>query len=349
MNRSTNNTFNDLIWLDSTLSSLGYSTSASLENIILILIPAVLGILSEIACFIVFLRIKLEFPLYKYLRAYTVNNLIICCCLFTLFFYTIYTLGDPQSKVNVTTYFVFTTLGFCYLYCTLLDTVILLDRIATFNKRVKQWLKILSPNKQVILLALFAIALAIPYFFFLGPNSLTLPAPDGTIYTIWYSGASAFTNSQAGLVIIIFLQAVSLVVIMLIQIALNIRSVFYVRNHLAKKKTMIQSQNNNYQNVDVKANFMVSILCFISFAENILLTLCTSGTFFFPVQLNIFLLQKITYFALGLRRFTDFFFYLKFNKVFRKQFLADVGSSRQFDSVTGEFSINRVALRTTNH
>lgn len=344
-----NNTSDDSFWLESILSSLGYSTSASAENIILILIPNGLGILSEIACFIVFMRIKIDSALYKYLRAYTVNNLVICCCLFNLFFYSIYTLGDPKSKVNVTTYFIFIVALSSYLYCTLLDTVILLDRIATFNRQVKQWLKIISPYKQVILLLIITIALDIPYFFLIEPTSLTLTSPYGTVYTLWYSGASPFASSQAGFAIIIFLLVVNYFIVMFIQIALNICSLFYVRKHLAEKKALIQSQNNNYQNVDVKASFMVSILCFISFAEHVFLICCSFGTFFYPVQLNIFLLQKITYFALGLRRFTDFFFYLKFNKVFKKQFLVSVGllEASRSRSIDAGFSANRVAPGST--
>lgn len=305
------------------MNSEGYSMWITVDYIMLILVPSILGLLSEIACLVVFLQIRVGSLLFAYLRAYTINNLLICGALFVQFFYTIYTLGDPRTWTIVNSYFNFPFLGLCYLNSTLLDIVILLDRISTFNERLKQWLKLISPLKQIILLALISTVLTIPYFFLYGPVEIKSTSPDGIEYTVWISGSSPLSSTRIGDTLVLLIVALDYIAVMVIQILLNICSLLYIRRHIKDKSTMVgvsQTQSSKFQNVDIKTSLMVTLLCFLSFFEHFLFISCNVGQFFFSKQINFVLLQKITFFGLGMKRFSDFFFYLKFNKVFYKKF-----------------------------
>lgn len=336
------------ISVESIVNSYGYSMWICADNILLVLVPSILGLLSETACFVVFMLIKVNSSLYTYLKAYTVNNFLLCGCLFTEFFYAVYTLGDAKSMTIVNSYFIVPFLGLCYLNGSLLDIVILLERISYFSRRVREWLKMMSLYSQIIILALVSFILTIPFFFLYAPLEIPVYVPDDPDYAVWISGSSTLSSTQAGLAIIILIVTVDYVLVMLVHIALNILSFSYLRKHLKEKKTIMRathSQANNQQNVDVKNSIMVTILCMISFVEHILFICCNIGQFFFDDQINLVLLQRITWFFLAMRRFCDFFFYLYFNKVFRNQFFVTIrmAEDSRVNSANGAIFTNRVS------
>lgn len=314
--------------IDSIILRMGFTLWISADNIIFVLVPNSLAMISEAVCFFVFCRINNNAPLFVYLRAYTINNFLVSSCFFFQFFYASYHLGDPRIKALFNGYFVIAFLGICYVNSTLLDIVILLDRISTFNKRVKDLTKLISPFKQIALLALISIAFTTPYFFLYSPVKRAYTGPDGTVYTVWLSSTSTLVNTNTGFALVILILTTDYILVMMAQITLNVCSMFYIRKHLKEKKAIVgttMTRSNNYQNVDLKMSLMVTILCVVSFAEHLLLVSSYIGLFFFKYTFNLVLLQKITFLSFGIRRFTDVLFYFIFNKVFKKQALTSMG------------------------
>lgn len=318
-------------WQESIVNSFGYSMWVTSDCIILILIPSILGLLSEAVCFFVFMCIKVNTPLYSYLKAYTINNFLICCCLFIQFFYAVYSLGDPRTMTVINSYVIFPFLGLFYLNGSLLDVAILLDRISIFNKKVKEGLDVVKPFIRIILIGFVSVLFNIPYYFLYAPVRVDVELDNNSEYAVWISGSSSLSSTQAGNALVLFILIVDYIAVMLVQIVLNICSVIYIKHHLKDKKAIIgatKSQAKSYQNLDMKNGVMVTILCLISLVEHILFISCNVGQFFFADRINNVLLQRITFFCLGLRRFTDFFFYMKFNQVFKKQLLVSVGLTK---------------------
>lgn len=318
MNFTTNSTTS---WLEMIVNSFGYGLWITADYIMLILVPSLLGMLSEALCLIVFSRIKVVSNLYIYVKAYTVNNMVVCGCLFFQFFYAIYSLGDPETLTVSNSYLIYPFMNCLFLNGTLLDIVILLDRIAVFSKRVKGLISLISPYKQILLLAIISTIFTIPYFFLYEPMVIHSTSPEGVEYIVWISGSSPFSSTSFGNALIILIVGVEYVAVMVIQIVLNIYSMICMRHHIQEKKLIVNikhARGSNHQNVELKNSMMVTILCFFSFVEHVLFISCNVGQFFFVKQIDLVLLQKITYFFLGLKRSTDFLFYMKFNKVFKQ-------------------------------
>lgn len=294
---------------------------------LLYLVPSILGMLSEFACFLVFCQIKLGIPLYAYLRAYTINSFLVCCCIFTLFLISVYSLGNSRAIMVFANFFVFILVDSCYLNSNLLDILILLDRISVFNKRVKNFLKLVSIYHPIILLRIVSIILATPYFFLLTTQKISLNVTNGSETTVWFKTKNPISTTQAGYAINMFIITVKYGLMMLIQITLNIISAVYIRRHVKQKATRVRTtQTSNLQNVDVKTGIMVIIQCSVSFLEHLLLTFWTILRFFSISSIDSAKFETLVACSFASRRFCDFFFYLIFNKVFRKQTLIAVST-----------------------
>lgn len=313
------------LWIESIIARLGFAVWISSDNLTFVLIPNILGMISEAACLIVFCQIKNSVPLFTYLKACAINNFLISACFFFQFFYGTYYLGDARVKVMINAHLVVPFQGCAYLYSTLLDILILLDGLSTFNNRVRYWTQLLSPYKKITLLGVISIICTIPYFFLYSPVNRTFISPNGSVQTVWIGGTSILTGTDTGYALIVLVLTIDYVLVMMAQIILNICSVLYIRKHLREKKALVGTRRQSYQNVDLKMSLMVTMLCVISFAEHMLLVSSYIGLFFFRYRFNVPLLQRITFMSFGIRRLCDFFFYFMFNKVFRKQVLVTVG------------------------
>lgn len=332
--------------LESFVGQLGLSMWITAESALLYFVPSILGMLSQFACFLVFNQIKVASTLYIYLKAYTVNSFLVCCFLFTQYLTNIYSIGNSQASTELSCFFISTLLRSCYVNSTLLDILILLDRISVFNKRVKDLLKITRPYIQIFLLAVISILLNIPYYFLIIPQGLNYNQTNGSETTVWFSGSSPFSRTQGGYALIVSFIFVNYASVTVVQITLNIISAVYIRRHIKKKATrvgMTQIQGSNLQNVDVKTGLMVTLLCSISFIEHILIIVLTFNLFF-PWPINVALFQWLVVFIITTRRFGDFFFYFIFNKVFKKQFLVSVRLVEETYSSTGVFSTNNRSI-----
>lgn len=309
--------------------SVGPSISANLDTVVFYLIPGALGMLSELVCFLTFLGIKSNFNLYTYLRAYSVNDFLVCWTIFCQFFYSGFSNSKSQAVTIFGTYVTFPLLFTCYLNSTFLDIFILFDRISLFNTKIKRCIKIISPYKLIILLAFSSVMLNIPYFFLVSAESLEIQLTNGSEYTIWFRGLTSIAKTDTGYALIMFVVVINNAVTMTAQISLNICSIFYIRRHLKEKQAMVsvtQSQSRKYESADIETSLMVTILCVLSFIEHLLMITCSLGLFLFSNQKSIALLRKLTLLFFGWRRFFDIFLYLKFNRLFRKQFVASISA-----------------------
>lgn len=311
------------VWLRAIAELFGFSLTVTPRLALLLLVPSILGILSDLACIFVFFRIKLKSPLYTYLRAYSIINLLISCTLFCQFFYFYYPLTNSYSMTVINSYVTGPLLAICFLNSSFLDILILLDRLSVFMKQVKEWLKLISPINQIIILFIVGVVFDIPFFLLIVPQKFTLMVVNGTEYSFWFSNVSPLALSHTGFGLLMFIVVVNYGFVMIAQIALNIGSGILIRRHLKRRASRAGTTSIN-QSLDVKTNLMVTTLCSLSFAEHLLVIVFNLGLYFFSAKINLYLLKDLTFFGLSMRRFFDFFFFYKFNKVFRKQFLVSI-------------------------
>ena len=90
--------------------------------------------------------------------------------------------------------------AFIHTYGTVLDIVILLDRIGNFSKRVKSWFKI-SATKICILVFFSAFIINFLYLYVLFPNAYTAKISANETFTVWFSDTRPFYKTSLGNVI----------------------------------------------------------------------------------------------------------------------------------------------------
>jgi hypothetical protein len=124
-----------------------------------------------------------------------------------------------------------------YLFGTVMDCLILLDRIGTFRNRVTRWIK-LSAYKTSLIAFFCCAAFDFPYFFAYTPASLTVNLNATHAETFWYFSQSAYSLSQVGIVINFIMFTVKNLVFTSIVLILNVISVYLLKEYMVNKSRL---------------------------------------------------------------------------------------------------------------
>jgi hypothetical protein len=135
-----------------------------------------------------------------------------------------------------------------YLFGTLLDCYIILDRIAIFERKVNAFFKFSALKMAAIALSV-SIAIQFPWYFEFVPTSNTESLDTGVEYQIWYLGLSNYALTQTGQVILLIVYGIRDIATMVIVIILNIVSIFYFKSYLNTKASLLcEPRPANYSN-----------------------------------------------------------------------------------------------------
>ena len=196
-----NQTIGYFYTLDDLLTSYGSTWILDILNLYLFTIISILSLIANLISFIIFCKMINSLPLNQYLRVYCVSNVCISLVSVFNFLATSYRLINWSNSFWTQAYYnyVYTPVAnLSYFYSGVLDIVILLERIAIFNKLVKTYLDKLSPTFVCTVLFALCTFIDFPYFFVYVPFSFTAKLDANTSYTIWFSDASPFAKSIAG-------------------------------------------------------------------------------------------------------------------------------------------------------
>jgi hypothetical protein len=200
-----------------------------------------LGTIFNIVSLIVFRDKEFDTSLYSYLRVYSLNSMQVC-------FFGIFLFAANSKRMfpwgNAWWTHAYWLYWYCpvavtgYVYGTLLDILITLDRISTFNKRVQVFFKY-SPRVMALITLGISVIIQFPWYFVFVPASLVVTLDTGHVYEIWYAGQSAFAYSNAGQIVLYIIYGFRDITLMLVMIALNFTSVRYIKTYLSKKSQLL--------------------------------------------------------------------------------------------------------------
>jgi hypothetical protein len=228
-----------------------------------------------------------------------------------------------------------------YLFGTLLDVVILLDRIATLNKKISAHFKF-KPRTMILIAFAITIGIQFPWFFVYVPQSAVVTLNTGVDYEIWFVGQSNFAMSKAGEVILNIIFAVRDVGMMALEFALNLISVYLFKKYLGQKSKLLAEQspaslsqpsdqskglsravikNKHISKAESNATLMCIFMCATSVLEHIVFMTCALYPYFNELNQTTFFLYWLAAFSVSFKHATNFPLFYFFNKNFKYAFL----------------------------
>jgi hypothetical protein len=240
---------------DEWLTAFGSTWALDTFNFYPYIVAAWLGLALNSFSLAVFQDAEFNIALYKYLRVYCLNNMLICLIGTGNLFFSVRRMlpwTNSYYPNAYTNYFYIPMLSILNFFGSMIDIYILLDRIGNFNRRVKSWTS-KWPVYRVCAITLIACSIfCIPFFLAYCSCSLTVKLNPSTQFTIWFGGVSELSQTLTMTVLLFFLLAVKEFAVLLVQIALNVVSIVLLKRFLMKKNRLLLS--SSFALADVNAN-----------------------------------------------------------------------------------------------
>lgn len=291
--------------------------------------------------------------LFKYLRVYVLNSLVLCLVSIFNFVHTTHYLFDFTNTYSARAfgaYFYTNIITLTYFYGGVLDIYLNIERLFCFVPRLST--KLNKFSYKTVCFGMFVLVLALNFvqFFINAPNYLDIQLNQTEPYRIWYYGLSSFGKSFAGHVITIVIYIIRDVVTLIAEVVLSSLCVILLKRHLLKKKGLklnslltvnrvdstsngtqlaqtqdslndgsrkVRSSQNEYlaSRANKNLTMMVFFMCVCSTLAHLWLISCT--TFFLYAQ-NMFSFGVcyVSSIVLAVKHASNFFLFLFFNSVF---------------------------------
>jgi hypothetical protein len=237
--------------------SLGFSNLTSSLYISLFITFAAIGFILNTVSFCVLLSAKFNYmPLYFYLKVTT-----LCSAVLNLI-QILFALAVSRQFIHLTNsvlaqyflaYVASPLNSILFFYKCVLDALISLDRISIFKPSVKERMT-LSPSVYSILAFLVAIVLNLPHVLLYKPYNYYVYDEYEGLDDFHVTDTSPFAASELGKSLIFSFLVFRSVSICLIDIALNMISLFIFKQYLLKKKRLLNILDENH------AHFMLESL-----------------------------------------------------------------------------------------
>jgi hypothetical protein len=235
-----------------------------------------------------------------------------------------------------------------YLFGTILDIYIILDRITAFNKKFGVFFKFTPRIMMAIALAL-SIVIQLPWFFDLAPVSVTVTLDTGVDYQIWFSGLTRYAVSEVGQIVLFVVYATRDVGSMAVEIVLNIVSIVYFKLYVNRKKRLVtnsgastihrvqsvavqpsrvsgiqsrKAKKGEVSRSDQKATVMCIVMCAVSIMEHVVHIMCNVYPYtpYFQQRVLLFL-SWMASMGFVVKHGLNFVLFIAFNNKFQKIFL----------------------------
>ena len=289
--------------------------------------------------------------LYKYLRVYCVNSIVVCFISIFIFISNTYRFvswsGTYYAQLfYLSVYVPISSTG--YFFGTTMDILITCERIANFNKRFEYFRH--NPYKLSAITFLICLSINFPFFFVFQPYLESVRINATFNYSCWFSPQqSSFALSIVGTIITVLIYIVRDFLIMIIEIILNILSVYYLRDYIIKKAnllsvshinanialtTQIESitgstsskeintinfmSNSKMSKSDRRLSIMCSILCFFSICEHIIYIVSVMFQYFSDDLVTFNIIFFCATFLIDLKNAVNFPLFYYFNTNFKK-------------------------------
>ena len=273
-------------------------------------------------------------PIFLYLKYYSFNSSIInfVCALLVI-------------KTCKTYFYIFnntiiTQVIICYFYIPFVNMFVFLSAtldIAITLERNSQFFKSknisISKSIHIVLVLLFvSILINVQYFFIAYPTSVYLNVNATAKIRIYTFSTTEFSSSFTGIILnsmgLIFRD----VILLIVQLALSIKTIFLLRRHFTSKQNSMFPFNGNYKLVNTTAlvhsignriskankNFsvMVTIMGLLTCFEHISLLIGYAYITFVEYSFLVFLFSAL---IISFKHFSNFILFYKFNHLFRTE------------------------------
>jgi hypothetical protein len=306
---------------------------------------SLLGFLLNILSFIIFFKKEFNIKLYTYFRHLSVAGLIFCGVSIPYPFSISKRFGFVSNYAFTAwqTYFYIPIGSTAHYYATVMDILILIDRLSTFVPKLKSIYSKVGSNKICIISFIIILIIIFPYFFVFDPILTIFPyyGSNNTveIFSVYYTLPTTFATSTIGQIITFIIYSLRDAFVLLINIVLNTASTILLKRHLRKRAKMLKRGNTEQQieekkdnnnsketkkdekkkregNVDRKASIMVIVLCTVSAISNTLYMSSIINFYFnYGSAANIF--GQIGEYSLVTKYFLNFFVFYNFNTNFK--------------------------------
>jgi hypothetical protein len=331
-NNSSNQTFATIYEF---LRAYGSNQTIELLNITLFLFTSCLGTILNAISISVFFKKEFSIPLYSYLRVYVVTGLLVSILQVTYPFFNCKTLFFETSNSYAGVYYVTFVYGFvqatllCFVF--MIDLVIVIDRIATFNVRFKLLFNRLHSIQIIGVLFISSVIIMLPHRFSTGivEHRLHDTKLDKTINIYFITVKTSFTEHFAGKLILniiyIFRNGVTLV----LDMSLNIISIYYFREFSLKRKNFVSVSrlssgvfNSTNAGRTFRSEKMIVLMVITLSAISIVHKVQMNITFLYHLlgqnTKTVTILYFLTNWFNSLRNVASFFIFYTFNRKFKR-------------------------------
>jgi hypothetical protein len=188
-------------------------------------------------------QFKSTLRLYDYLRAYLLNSLLICILGSTLFI-TARRYVYPNAFIGAWyfTHVFCKTMATIYFYASVLDILVLLDRLSILNDKFKIF-RFIKWSTCRICLTLIATCVVInsPYYFMYTPSSLIVNLSSNEQHTFYHLDSSEFLRSMQGRFASYALIFIRELIPTILQLLLGICLFWMLKTYLSKKSIMLKN------------------------------------------------------------------------------------------------------------
>ena len=263
-------------------------------------------------------------PLYTYLRAYTINCMLLNFLLIFLFTANSYRYIEFSYSNWIPAYYIsyvyVPLLNIGLFYSSILDLCICIERNSQFITKFKRIFKF-SSFKICLVLLLVTFLLNVHFFFANFPTYAQIKLDSTTNLTIYYSSNANFTTSLAGIVLTNTVLVLRDLICLLIQTILNIALIVSFKNQLNKKKKIVTSNptEQSISKADRRLTLMVIIMFLIETVEHVLQNV-SAVYFIFFYGYTSFIIISFSGLVISLKCFSNIFLFYNFNKLFKLEF-----------------------------
>ena len=277
--------------------------------------------------------------IFRYLKAYVFNSLLLSCTLSTYFNisynyfeFTNTFLGRAYSSIV----YIPTVTVFAF-FSGFLDILVSVERLLDFYPHIRKPTSL----KPCFILMFMVVVITLPYFFIYYPAHLDVDLGENETFRLYYIGLSEFGQGYFGKVVNNGLFFVKDVLVFIVEIVLGIILVVLLRKQMDKKMAVIKNSSLRLNNLspaspcdqsDSSSQFisksttlackknnnitvMVLAICFFSGFAHITTIMCNSSLAIAQNSLSYGLCFAAN-FSLSLKSLSNFFIFLLFNSLF---------------------------------
>lgn len=163
------------------------------------------GVFLNLLSFHILIKISNKSNLFEYLKIYCLNSVILTLSATFLFLSRSRRYISESSsywQIAYDTFVYIPIANTAYFIGSVLDIIILLDRLSAFNPTVKTFITKISPLKTTLIIVSFCIAINFPYYFVYEPSSMSINTNLHASHLFYFLNVTQFSESYLGTILL---------------------------------------------------------------------------------------------------------------------------------------------------